>query len=298
MYLNKSRGRKRFKADLGNANHLIITSLVGLNAIERGIIDSIPPEMRMTWSPKSAKDSAQRARRFVLDMTFIRTVDAIDIYLRDAMRKPRLIQKQEVQSRMDQAGRSISGKINELKEIYKGLDPLLYSMVELLVIWRNKSAHGEASEDLNENTQAVIRNNHDLVSSWFSGLDTEVLLKNFDREKPPTFKEVASFINVSHRFIQDLELQLFNNLDEIFFLRELVERAVRTNRINDIWGRDPCDRPRYVRSLLQHNGLARTKAKNGPCFEFSPEIIEQISEFDPKSLKEWLSDPTLPGVTA
>ncbi|WP_025897201.1 hypothetical protein [Sneathiella glossodoripedis] len=61
MYLNKSFGRKRFKANLGNANHLIITSLVGLDAIERGKVEDIPSEMRMAWSPKSPKTSARRA---------------------------------------------------------------------------------------------------------------------------------------------------------------------------------------------------------------------------------------------
>lgn len=299
MYLNKSHGRKNFKASLGNANHLIITSLVGLKAIEDGLIDGIPSEMRMAWSPKSPEISARRARRLVLDMALIRSVDAIDVYLRDAMRLPALIQDDQIRRQIDQAGRSIFKKLVALEATIQGLNPLLCAMIAVLVSWRNGSAHIEADDILSVQHREVITNNSTKIASRFSGLDTGVLLNNYDLENPPAFKEIASLINASHHFIQDLEHHLFARLDQSIYLKQMVGSVVKskavaggnsTSKVKDIWGRDPGDRPRYVHSLLRHSGLAETRAQNGPSVHFAPEIIERVLNFNPQELAIWLNN--------
>lgn len=301
MYLNKSFGRKRFKRSLGNANHLIITSLVGLDAIERGIVVDIPKEMRTTWSPKSPQTSARRARRLVLDMALIRAVDAVDVYIRDSMRQPTLIQDARLRGSIDQAGQSIFKKLTALEKNLLGLDALLCALVAVLVSWRNESAHTEADDILSTEQRATIENNKEIIADRFSGLDADILVSDYDSENPPTFKEVASLINASHHFVQDLEEQLFKQIDPETYLRQLVKEAIRPktrdrsafnqkgSEIAAIWGRSPSDRPRYVRSLLRHQGLSEKKAESGPSLEFSQETIERLTELDPKGLKCWLS---------
>src|SRR4051794_38354746 len=110
-YLNESRGRGRFKDLLGQANHLIVTTLVGLDAVENGLVTSPPADLHASWSPKHPVNSARRARRLVLDMVLVRAVDAVDVYLRMARRLPSLIQEEGLQSGIDGAGRSIFRKI-------------------------------------------------------------------------------------------------------------------------------------------------------------------------------------------
>lgn len=302
MYLNKSFGRKRFKGSLGNANHLIITSLVGLDAIERGIVVDIPTEMRTTWSPKSPQTSARRARRLMLDMALIRAVDAIDVYIRDAMRQPTLIQDVGLRRSIDQAGRSIFKKLTALEDKLHELDALLCALVAVLVSWRNESAHVEADDILSKEQRTTIENNRSTIKARFSGLDADILIGDYDAEKPPTFKEVASLINASHHFIEDLEGRLFQQIDPEAYLRKLVKEATRTktrdrsvsskkgSEIAAIWGRNPSDRPRYVRSLLQHQGLSSKKADKGPSLAFNQETIEKLTELDPKGLNCWLSE--------
>jgi len=51
LFLNQSKARTVFKKLLGNANHLIITALVGLDAVEKGIVSGIPADMHAVWSP-------------------------------------------------------------------------------------------------------------------------------------------------------------------------------------------------------------------------------------------------------
>lgn len=302
MYLNKSFGRKRFKGSLGNANHLIITSLVGLDAIERGVVVKIPTEMRTTWSPKSPQTSARRARRLVLDMALIKAVDAVDVYIRDSMRQPALIQDTNLRGSVDRAGRSVFKKLAALENSLLGLDSLLCALVAVLVSWRNESAHMEADDTLSTKHRATIESNRKIIADRFSGLDAKILVSDYDSENPPTFKEVASLINASHHFVQDLEEQLFKQINPETYLRQLVREAIRPkirdrsasdkkgSEIAAIWGRSPTDRPRYVRSLLQHHGLSEKRAESGPSLEFNQETIERLTAFDPKGLNSWLSE--------
>lgn len=301
MYLNKSVGRKRFKENLGNANHLIITTLVGLDAIERGVVTGIPSEMRMAWSPKSPTTSARRSRRLVLDMALIRALDAIDVYIRDAMRQPFLIQESRLRSDIDSANRSIFKKLNALSRNLPNLDPLMFALASVLVSWRNEGAHVESDDVISDHQRSIISNNQTQVSARFSGLDTDILLGDYDKSTPPTFKEVASFINVSHHFIENLEEQLFLKIDRVVFLKDLVRSATYDkiggaripqdgrSKISEIWGRDPSERPRYVRSFLQHNGLSHEKADKGPSLEIPDEALAELEMLSPKDLSVWLS---------
>ena len=302
MYLNKSFGRKRFKRNLGSANHLIITSLVGLDAIERGIVVNIPTEMRTTWSPKSPQTSARRARRLVLDMALIRAVDAVDVYIRDSMRQPTLIQDASLRGSIDRAGRSVFKKIATLENHLPGLDALLCALVAVLVSWRNEGAHMESDDTISTTQRATIESNREIVADRFSGLDADILVSDYDSENPPTFKEVASLINASHHFVQDLEEKLFKQINPETYLRQLVKEAIRPkirdrststkkgSEIGAIWGRSPTDRPRYVRSLLQHHGLSEKRAGSGPSLEFNQGTIERLTTLDPKGLNCWLSE--------
>lgn len=300
MYLNKSFGRKRFKKNLGNANHLIITALVGLDAIEREVVTDIPSDMRMAWSPKSPTNSARRSRRLILDMSLIRAVDAIDVYICDAMRQPYLIQDSYLRSKIDKAGRSIFEKIKTLNENLPIPNPLLYALAGVLVSWRNESAHIESDDRISDDQRSVIAQSRTQINAQFSGLDEKILLRDYDNNSPPTFKEVASLINVAHHFIENLEERLFSNVDGDEFLRDLVlsstyeqakgHRNLQSGRsnISEIWGRDPSERRRYVRSFLQHKGLSETKADKGPSLEFPEETLSELETMSPKDLRTWL----------
>lgn len=80
FFLNESRGRRRFKDLLGQANHLIVTSLVGLDGVEQGLVTTPPLDLHAAWSPKDPIISARRARRLLLDMVLVRAVDSVDVY--------------------------------------------------------------------------------------------------------------------------------------------------------------------------------------------------------------------------
>jgi hypothetical protein len=110
LFLNESAARRHFKDVLGNANHLIITILVGLFAVEQRLISECPAELRTAWNPKDPAASANRSRVMMLQMSLVRATDALDMYLSLARRKPALIQDTTLQQRMDACGHSVFGK--------------------------------------------------------------------------------------------------------------------------------------------------------------------------------------------
>ena len=264
FHISKSRPRKKFKSLLGNANHLIITTLVGLDAVERRCVYGAPAELRTAWSPKDAAASAKRSRRLVLDMSLVRAIDAVDVYLREAVRKPALIQCPELRSGLDSAGISIFKKLRAVEGKYDSLDDLPLAIIFLMLAWRNKSAHTEADIEVSDQHISVLQRRSDELSERFSGLDSAMLLEGYENGRPVTFKEVASLINAAHHLIVDLDEKLLCDLDvEQYFKeavwtslgrnhrsRETIEQA-RKRRAVSVWGKDPTDRGDAVIGLIR-----------------------------------------------
>ena len=225
-YLLTTRSRSEFKKILGNANHLIITLLVGLDAIEKGIIDQVPNDLRAAWSPIDAARSAQRSRRMLLDMALLRAVDALDIYIRYASRKPFLIQSDEVRKELDLCGHSVFGRFNAVNNYYSPSDPIFSALILLLIAWRNRAAHNLAETQLEDRYRQQIEKNTQQLQIHFSGLDGNSLLKNFEENGEPRFKEIASFVNVVQRYVRELEQAFFRKLDQEKYLREVVSKGI------------------------------------------------------------------------
>lgn len=141
LYLNTSPARRKFKDLLGNANHLLITLLVGLSAVERKIITTPPPELHAAWNPNDVVASARRSRVFVLETTLVRSVDALDAYMSWLRRKPALIQDGETRNAIDDAGQSVLKKYFAFRNNVPAMDPLTSALIEIMIAWRNRSVH-------------------------------------------------------------------------------------------------------------------------------------------------------------
>ena len=63
MKLSKSKNLKIFKNEIGQANHFLITILVGLDGVHDNKIN-IKEEFSTSWNPKNRIDSANRSREF------------------------------------------------------------------------------------------------------------------------------------------------------------------------------------------------------------------------------------------
>ncbi|MGG7565821.1 hypothetical protein ACQ5SO_06610 [Rhodovulum sp. DZ06] len=300
LYISKSRSKKAFKSLLGNANHLIITALVGLEAVQRGCIWEAPPELRVAWSPKNFAASAKRSRRLVLDMALIRAVDAIDVYLRESVRKPALIQCSKLRGDLDSAGTSIFQKILAVEGKYAELDRLPMAIIFLMISWRNKSAHSEASFEVSKGHVSVLEDRSAELSERFSGLSSKVLLEGYKAARPVTFKEVASLINAAHHFIEDLDAELIRNLDTDRYLRDAIwnylastqrpgERAeeARKRRAVSVWGKDARNRGDAVVKCIKQLGFSSEAPSSDFYAVISGDLIKDLMEFTPQEVLSW-----------
>jgi hypothetical protein len=282
--------------------------MVGLDAIEREIVTEVPADLHAAWSPIDQKVSARRSRRLLLDMAFVRSVDALDVYIRYAFRKPTIIQSPELRRAIDMAGNSIFKKFEALNAHHNGIDPIPASLVALMITWRNRAAHAEADIDTDEKYLGEIRINGDAISKRFRGLDSSLLIEGYDTERAPYFKEVTSFINATTHYVEDIERQLFKCLDHEMFLKELVWKAIsparsdnddrdahRKKRLQSVWGRDLSDRRKYVESFLEHEGLSRKqtakKKREAPFVLFDEEIISRLVKMTPSEVFVWAEPP-------
>lgn len=296
LFLSESRGRRRFKDLLGQANHLIVTSLVGLDCVERGLITAPPPDLHAAWSPENAVNSARRARRMILDMVLVRAVDSVDVYIRMARRQPSLIQDSTLRNRIDGSGRSILQKILALEDRYGEEDPLSFAMILMMVAWRNKSAHEDADTLIDERHHETLINNAEIISDQFRGLDVARLINGF-QTSAPTFKETASLINAAHRLIQTLERLIFRDLDKDQYLRELIwlvpaelsgdaAKAFRKRRMKSIWGRDPSDRASAVVRYLRESGIGEAHRYDEAAI-FPASLISELAKLNPSEVYNW-----------
>lgn len=300
LYLERSRPRKAFKGLLGNANHLIITALVGLDGIERGVVREVPEELRTVWSPKDAVNSAKRSRRLILDMALIRAIDAIDVYLRDAVRKPTLIQSADFRSSLDSAGLSIFAKLQAVERHCPDLDSIPLAIVFVLIAWRNRGAHTEADRDAPQAHLDTLQVNAEQIAVRFSGLDTEMLLGGYNAVRPVTFKEVASLINAAHHLVADLDARLLASLDLEQYVKdniwsslgdtqksnELIELA-RKRRAVSIWGKDSTDRRNAILGLLRQCGLSTVPPQQMAGVTIKADIIDMLELHTPQSILDW-----------
>lgn len=312
LYLNTSTARKRFKDLLGNANHLLITILVGLSAVERKLIIDAPAELHAAWNPLNVIYSARRSRVFVLEFTLVRTSDALDAYMSWLRRAPALIQDMDVRNAVDAAGNSVLRKFGIIRKSVATLDPTVAALIEIMIAWRNRSVHSLAENDASDEAWKTVRDNGKFIAERFKGLLIERLESGFSHNEPPTFKETASFISATHEIIRQIDEYYLSKLNLTPFLSELIWQITadgagddvnsrRKKRVQSVWGRDASERRNAVVSLLKNAGLSDTTVvaqsdkrvpksdrENAPAAVFEDDLIDLISEFSPNQLLEYL----------
>lgn len=303
LYLNHSAARRRFKDLLGPANHLLITILVGLSAVERRLVTECPPELHAAWNPKDHTASALRSRKMVLEMTLVRATDAFDCYVAWSRRTPSLIQQPDMQRRIDRCEQSALRKLNVMSSL-QGLTPVLCALVEVLIVWRNRAVHSLADNEVSESAWNTLRSNEEWIRSEFRGMELDRLFGDFERGSAPSFKEIASFIRAVQSLVQEMDAALLSQLDPEQYLKDLILNLLRKTTADEppkkamlrnaqsIWGRDDGDRYTAVISLLKHNGIAEKSLSEHSCV-FSDDLLKTVSSFPPKVLLQYVSSSSL-----
>tara|TARA_R110002096_G_scaffold401123_1_gene597894 strand:- start:2036 stop:2974 length:939 start_codon:yes stop_codon:yes gene_type:complete len=238
MYLdiNTSRARKTFKRLLGQANHYLITILIGLDYIKQYDV-SLPDDFKTSWNPKDKTSSSIRSREFAIKATLSLAIDSLDAYLGLCHRKPSLYQNKELYENAGGAGQSVDKKFIVLSEYIDWTTipnfDKYFALTNLALKWRNRLIHFFAENDINEDVRNVLKNNKDFFFDNFQGLDIDRLLDNFDNSKTPSFKEITSIIRSIHKCVQLADEYLLNNINKETHFIECLDFHFKLNTLKE-----------------------------------------------------------------
>ncbi len=220
MKYEKSYALKLFKKEIGQANHFLITILVGLDGVKSGKVIK-NDEFDVAWNPRSVENSASRSRLYAIKSSLAWAVDCLDMYLMLCNKKPKLL-SDELSREFDGTNRSVYRKFEVLIKRVK-LDELEKACIDLLICWRNRTTHYFAENELKESSrQALV----DLIPQDEGAnkchLNADVMLKSFDDGKIPAFKEVAFLIRKTISFVECLDAELLSEKQVLQILDGLI----------------------------------------------------------------------------
>lgn len=223
--------KKQFKNRFGHVNHFLITALVGIDAIQSGIITNKPESFHTTWDPHDKKRSADRTRVFVLKSFLGWAVESLEMYLTELNRKPKLLESDNFTILFSKAGRSVYQKTIFIADELK-IDPILIGLMEVLITWRNYTFHYDIDNEIRETSLNYLFENKDIIKDRFSGLDIIQLKQTWENGTDFTFKETASLIKATQDFVNEIDNFILKNIDLERFLFESVQKYFNTSKLS------------------------------------------------------------------
>jgi len=294
MYeLNRTAARVIFKDLLGQANHFLITILVGLNGVRAGRI-TLDPEFSTSWNPKDVKASADRSRQFALDLALIRAVDALDAYMMRTRRRPLALTNDDFASRMDATGQKISRRLDVFSDFLKPLEAERAAFLRLAIDWRNQRVHSLAEDNLRSDDVKTIREQSEKLRNDFSGLGADEIIRNYQAGIGPNFKEAAAVIRLAHQTVEHFDRELLQGMDVINYIGESLYVLLAHDRSHSkveascqkIWGNQAKRQAKVLRTL-RLVGVTETSKLSGR--EIPADFVDALLDMTPQSAFTFLS---------
>lgn len=228
--MKASPAKKEFKNRFGQANHFLITALVGIDGIQSGIITEKPESFRTKWDPNDKKRSADRTRIFILKSFLGWAVESLEMYLTELNRKPKLLESEIFTSLFSKAGRSVYQKTILIADELK-IDPILIGLMEVLITWRNYTFHYDIDNEIRESSLRCLFDNKESIKERFSGLDIVQLKNTWENGTDFTFKETASLIKATQCYVNEIDAYILNHLDKEKFLIESINKYFKESEL-------------------------------------------------------------------
>ncbi len=214
---------KEFKKRFGNTNQFLITALVGLDGVGKGIVTK-SDDFSTSWNPRDVRRAADRSRDFILKAFLNTASDSLESYLR-ALRVSGMLNDAELKHFQN---KGLKEKVIDLgKEL--AVSPLLVALMDLLITLRNQTVHSklEGKKDISPKSREVLEKFKKQLSDDYCGLVLHRKLIDIS-QYDVTFKEVASLISATHNYVYevDREVILRTNFPEYY---EAVFHKLYTN---------------------------------------------------------------------
>lgn len=222
--------RKAFKRQLGQANHFLVTTLVALDCLDN------KPEhqavgLHAAWSPKSVPQSIQRSRVFILHSFLGTAVDALDVYFSLLNRKPDFLQDPSFYQTLQACKRSVHKKATAFSEWVPALE-IESALVEVLITWRNNVMHELADNTISSTSKSILEEHSQKIGILYCNLDPSKLVSKAESGADLTFKEAASLIGATQKYVEKTDLHILEKLDRPLFYLEILRETLQQNAKN------------------------------------------------------------------
>lgn len=291
LSMSNTRARRIFKDMLGQANHFLITVMVGLDAVASGDAH-LSEEFSTSWSPKDAEQSAQRSRLFVNSAVSAWLVDSLAAYIRNLTSPPTVITDQNLIAAL-RGSSSIGSKVGSLASASGQSNASETFLLRVAIIWRNRLVHYKATNPVSDQLSTQLQRHASEIASSYQGLDVDKLLESVGKSQAPHLKEITALIRAAHKFVERVDGRLVAqcNLDDFIFevLRDYVATDP-TQRISNVWGKDA---PRRPHSLVQIASKHRMSADNPQASNYvSDHVVQEILMWTPSEARARLTTRT------
>jgi hypothetical protein len=296
MYeLKRTIARAAFKDLLGQANHFLITILIGLNGVRSGLVGH-DPEFHAAWNPRDVVASADRSRVFALDLALVRAVDALDTYMMTSRRSPSTLGSAAFESQMDGTGRSVLKRLNVFFDHIQTVPSAHVSFLRLAIAWRNKKVHSLSDEELEAEDEQELLQSASSLADEFRGLAAKEVLRRFKAGESPQFKDAASVVSLAHKVVENFDQYLLGTLDIDNYIRvalrlSLGVSSTRSETIqikhaaHRIWG--DCD-ARKVKAVRMLRFIGVHPVEQVTARRVPDELIERVLNFELDAAIEYL----------
>lgn len=296
MYeLKRTQARAAFKDLLGQANHFLITILIGLNGVRSGTVKH-DAEFHAAWNPRDVKASADRSRVFALDLALVRAVDALDSFMMMSRRAPSTLGSSTFESEMDGTGRSVLKRLNVFLHHVHPIPPEYASFMRLAIAWRNKKVHSLSDDELEKDDERVLLQSAASLSNEFRGLSIHEVLDRFKAAESPQFKDAASIISLAHKIVESFDKYLLQVLPVGCYVRVALrtalgrsstrpERAQIGYAAGRIWGDQNLRKAKAARAL-RFIGVHQVETLTGRLVPDA--LVDRILTFAPDTAMEYL----------
>ena len=227
MKINKSYALKKFKKEIGQANHFLITILIGLDGVKSGKVVK-NDEFDAAWNPRDIIASASRSRIYTIKASLAWVVDCLDMYLRLCNRKPRLL-SEELSNKFNGTGHRVYEKYKLVSDEYEVSD-IDKAVVDLMICWRNRMTHFDAGNDIsNESRNILIVSINEDETIKKIHLDSNKMINSFDQNECPTFKEMAFMISRTISFVESIDKILIDRVNVLTVLKDVLCNEFKNN---------------------------------------------------------------------
>ena len=252
-----SQAFRKFKTEMGQANHFLITIMVGLDAVEDGAEKR--ESFKTTWNPENRTNSVVRSKKYAIKSALAWTVDNLDMYLRLCNREPKLYHEEE-SLKIAKTKHSVYNKFACVIQNHSELTVSKFAYVDLLICWRNNSVHFDAENKLMSESINYFRNipEDDVVTNTYH-LNVVQMLERFNSGECPTFKEAATLISMTIHFIEELDCILLRDIDQYRFLETSLFKLLNSKKEMSVFSfrnTTPEKRKKKLKQFFVTNGIS------------------------------------------